>query len=210
VIAIDYPAELAPLRDGLAKVGTPVVAISVFDSDEFDCVTVDLESGTREALTAFLNAGKRRIAYLTDVGGAMVRDPRYRAYNAFVNELGLDAFFIECGAISRECAFDAVMSALHSENRPDALLCRNDILAIGAYRAIKQFGLGMPDDIALIGCDATPDTAYFDTPISSIGMPIEEAARHAWSFLKNRMADSDLPAQRVVLKSALIERESSK
>ena len=60
---------------------------------------------------------------------------------------------------------------------PDALFCQNDEIALGAYRALRENGSGIPGEIALAGCDDLPFDPYLDTPLTSLRLPVAEVCR---------------------------------
>jgi DNA-binding LacI/PurR family transcriptional regulator len=91
----------------------------------------------------------------------------------------------------------------------EALFCFSDEGAIGAYRGLRDLGLRVPDDVALVGCNGDLDTEYLDVPISTLVCPGEEMCAQAWQFLQQRMSHPDLPRQAALLLPKLEIRESS-
>ena len=74
--------------------------------------------------------------------------------------------------------------------RPDALFCTNDDGAIGCYRGLRDLGLRVPEDVALVGCDGIEDTEYLETPLTTIVQPVEELSRLGWEFEKVALPDA--------------------
>lgn len=93
---------------------------------------------------------------------------------------------------------------------PDGLFCFNDDMAIGAFRALRDLGLRIPDDVALVGCDGIEDAAYLDPPLTTIVQPLEEMCATAWQFLERRLLQPLLPLQQVTLEPSLEIRGSSR
>jgi DNA-binding LacI/PurR family transcriptional regulator len=92
---------------------------------------------------------------------------------------------------------------------PDGLFYFNDDVAIGAFRALRDLGLRIPQDVALVGCAGIEDTAYHDPPLSTIAQPIEEMCVTALSFLIGRIKEPSIPVQQIVLQPRLEVRGSS-
>jgi DNA-binding LacI/PurR family transcriptional regulator len=81
------------------------------------------------------------------------------------------------------------MSALLGRtDRPDAVFCFNDLLAVGALRALHEHGCRVPGDVALIGFDGIEDTEFHTPSLSTITPDKAEIARLALSFLERRIA----------------------
>jgi LacI family transcriptional regulator len=102
----------------------------------------------------------------------------------------------------------AVTEYVREHGPPDGIFCHNDDFAIGAYRALRDMGLRIPDDVALVGCDNLEETAYLDVPLSTIAVPTEELCRTGWEFLYRRMHDPSAPLQCAILQPQLVVRAS--
>ena len=93
---------------------------------------------------------------------------------------------------------------------PDGLMCFNDDVALGAYRAVRDHDLRVPEDVAIVGHDGIEDTEFLPVPITTIVQPVEEMSRIAWEFLKIRMENPDAPPQQKILEARLEIRASSR
>ena len=92
---------------------------------------------------------------------------------------------------------------------PEAIFCRNDHMALGAYRALRDHGKRVPEDVAIVGCDGIPEAKYLDAPLTTIEQPLAEMCALGWKFLKQRIENPELPQQAAVLMSDLVVRKSS-
>jgi LacI family transcriptional regulator len=92
---------------------------------------------------------------------------------------------------------------------PDALFCQNDEFALGAYRALRESGIAIPDQVALSGCDDLPYMAYLDTPLTSLSLPVLEVCRQGWSILQQRIVEPEGPPMQVIVEASLRLRASS-
>jgi DNA-binding LacI/PurR family transcriptional regulator len=93
---------------------------------------------------------------------------------------------------------------------PDGLFCENDYFALGAYRAIVDCGLRIPDDVAIVGCDGTEFADMAEQPISVVRIPLQDMCVVAWDLLAHRIRDPDRDIQERIFAPDLVVRESSR
>ena len=195
-----------------------------------DSVVVQLDRGVLAALDHLWDQGYRRIGFLGPrFAVARYGDPRHMLYceRAAVWQMPervytFDGTAFEIGA-SRE-RVQVLWKDVSPADRPDALLCFNDMTAIGALMGIRRAGGRVPDDIAIVGCDDLPIASQMDVPLSSICYPIKEIVAEAVRLLIERIdapseaaiaageagASEGLPASRVVwVRPEFLVRESS-
>jgi DNA-binding LacI/PurR family transcriptional regulator len=187
----------------------PLVSMGSSPAGVGDTVEISLRSATREAVRHLVDGGRRRVANLLSRATNCPGDQRRDAYAAVVEDAGLRPEFIVCDGATRSSAREALCDYVGRHGRPDGIFCANDDLAIGAYRGLRDLGIRIPDDVALVGCDGIEDTKYMDPPISTIVQPVEEMCSIAWQFLRERIEAPERELQKVVLKADLIVRESS-
>ncbi|MGV9711601.1 LacI family DNA-binding transcriptional regulator [Gordonia sp. NPDC003424] len=162
--------------DGLRERGTPVVLV---DRDgtgtPFDSVAVDDIAGGRLAVAHLLDNGRRRIAY---VGGPstlrQVADRRRGAELAIADTPGATLEVIDTPSLSvlagREVGEQ--LQRRSPADRPDAVFCANDLLAIGVLQALTMLGdVRVPRDVALIGYDDIDFARSAVVPLSSVRQP---------------------------------------
>jgi LacI family fructose operon transcriptional repressor len=92
---------------------------------------------------------------------------------------------------------------------PDALFTVNSLIAEGALRAIRERGLTIPNDIALVSFDETTWSSLVQPAITLIAQPTYEIGKTATELLIQRIADPGRPTRQVILKGQLIIRGSS-
>jgi len=203
ILAVDL---LRPIDVPLPAMPVPVVTIGVFYVESVDYVGIDLTSATIEAVQHLLAPGCRRVAYM----GIDEVDSRYEAYTATVEQAGRKPEYIVVPDGRRSSARQALVEYVKARGHPDAIFCHNDDAAIGAYRALRDLDLKIPDDVALVGCDGIEDTEYLDIPISTIVQPVERMCELRWQYLECRMSAPSMPLQQTILKAQLVIRESSR
>ncbi|HCN97252.1 MAG TPA: transcriptional regulator RbsR [Leclercia sp.] len=104
--------------------------------------------------------------------------------------------------------FEAMQSLLAQKDRPQAVFIGNDAMAVGAYQALYQAGLRVPDDIAVVGYDDIELAQYMTPPLTTIHQPKDELGELAIDVLIHRIAQPGLQQQRLQLTPVLMERGS--
>ena len=138
--------------------------------EKFSSVTANGDEAAQEATQHLIDTGSRRIAF---IGGPnhldMVRRRKHGYLEALrENRIPIDRELVVCERIDYEWALNATIRLLESENRPDAILAFNDIITFAAFTAIKQLGLRIPDDVALIGFTDDVHARYVTPKLSAI------------------------------------------
>jgi DNA-binding LacI/PurR family transcriptional regulator len=103
----------------------------------------------------------------------------------------------------------AMAHLLTLDERPDAVFCFNDTLAIGALHTISTQGLSVPGDIAVVGFDNTPASQYSHPPLTTIEPGTDQIARYAVDMLAARVAGRTEPPREVFTECSLVVRRSA-
>jgi DNA-binding LacI/PurR family transcriptional regulator len=157
-----------------------------------------------------LSAARRRIAYLVNDRSNFPDKHRHAAYHAVLAAAGLPPECIVTSDQSRGGARATVREYVHEHGCPDSIFCHNDDMAIGAYLGLRDLGIRIPDDVALVGCDGIEDTEWLECPLSTLAQPIEQMCALAAEFLQRRIDEPDAPRQQAMLQPTLVIRESSR
>jgi len=157
-----------------------------------DCVEAEFDMGVAMALDHLREQGCERIGYLAPrFAVARFGDPRHRIYSDRMAVWGMrERIYLFDGPEFDIAAARVRAEALCGEpdgERPDALLCFNDMTAIGALMGIRRQGGRVPDDIALVGFDDLPIAAQMDLPLSSVAFPMEMVCSEAVRLLLERI-----------------------
>lgn len=203
------------LYEHLEKVGkgnVPLIFIDrAYEGFGAGSITIDDYHGAFAAVQHLINTGRRRIAHLKGPNGMTVTEQRFNGYIACLQQNGLpiDNSLILNTNFKVESALEP--TALLLEQKPDAIFGVNDQVAIGAMKVIREKGWRIPEDIAVIGFDDSPISAYISPALSSVSRPGrqigEESAR---IFLQSVHSDNQPTANtHLILPSRLIIRASS-
>lgn len=208
ILALDEPALVSDYLDSGSD-HPPLVSMGPYYVERTDFVGVDLYAGTEAAVQHLLSQGRRQVAYLVSAFGNHVGDARYDAYTAVMRGYGLPPEYIVSPDNSRALARKVMYAQVERHGHPDGLFCFSDDMALGAYRALCDLGIRVPDDTAMVGCDGIEDTEYLEVPLSTVEIPFSDLCAQAYTFLNRRIEDPALPLQRAVLTPHLVIRASS-
>ncbi len=155
----------------IAEMGIPLVFFGrTCLSDRFSSVTANGDEAAQQATLHLIETGSRHIAF---IGGPnhldMVRRRKHGYLEALrESHIPIDRDMVVCGKIDYQVALDETKHLLQLPNRPDAILAFNDIITFAAFTAIKESGLRIPEDIALIGFTDDAHAAYVTPRMSAI------------------------------------------
>jgi LacI family transcriptional regulator len=182
-------------------------------------VSVDDVAGGFMAVAHLISQGHRSIAYISGPGHLQqIRDRREGARRA-VAEAGLPPGTLrEIPTEGQDVAAgaDAVARLLGLPERPTAVFCANDLLAIGVLQALFGTGMKVPEDVAIVGYDDIEFAAAAAVPLTSVRQPAVEMGRIAAEMLVRESAadadadDADHVHQYIVLQPELAVRASSR
>ena len=158
-----------------------------------------------------IDKGYTRIACIT---GPLDKTParlRLEGYLAAMARAGLSVpeGYRITGDFEFHGGFEAMQTLLAQPQRPQAVFVGNDAMAVGAYQALYQAGLQIPQDMALVGYDDIELARYMTPPLTTIHQPKDELGELAIDVLIHRMADPQQKQQRVQLTPELVVRGSA-
>ncbi|MEU6571825.1 LacI family DNA-binding transcriptional regulator [Streptomyces parvulus] len=176
----------------------PTVLLGELLEEGADHVAIDNEGAAREATRHLIGQGRRTILAVggVDAPGLGTAEARTRGYRAALEEAGLpydpslvvpvDSFRMPAGA-------QAVARLLREGARPDALLCLNDQLALGALRALHEHGAEVPGDVAVVGFDDVEGGRFSVPTLSTVAPDKAAVAKVAVELLQRRIEDATGP-----------------
>ena len=203
-------AELAQSRTDIPLVvlGENAAPLTV------DRIMIDNVEAARIATQHLLSQGRTRIAFAGHEGSGPSRTSllRIAGYQQALEDAGLTAdpqLLIASTAVSAGSAVQAVGAAIDSGLRFDGLVCRDDLAAIGALRALQERDFRVPEDVAVTGWDNTPMTAVTYPSITSIAPDMRALASRAVDMLLERVSGFDGMGRHELAPFSLVVRESA-
>lgn len=199
----------------LAERGTPVVSFGRpwGAEDDHHWVDVDGAAGTELAVDHLVRLGHRRIGFLGWPRGSDVGDDRREGWARALRRHGLEP---GPSATAREDLAQARTRAgdlLEGAQRPTALVCASDVLAIGALHTLQRMGLRAGADIAVTGFDDSPAASLLDPALTSVAQPLEQVAaevvRVLGTLLPGRPAPAPTSPSGVLVDPRLVVRDST-
>jgi LacI family transcriptional regulator, repressor for deo operon, udp, cdd, tsx, nupC, and nupG len=190
----------------LAFVGTHVRA------EKISSVGLDDEGAARVATQHLLDCGHRRIALVSGPQAEDCVQDRRAGYEEALRAVGLEpnpAWVCE-GDWSASSGYQAAVQLLRGADRPTAVFAQNDRMAIGLLRAARDAGLKVPEQLAVIGFDDMPLSAYFDPPLTTMRQDLEAIGRQAVGLLIHAVQDPEAPPQHLRFPSHLVVRQSTR
>ena len=191
----------------------PVVGLFSNNTQLKDFVRVDFAPALNTLLAHFEGQGCRHFGYMAHPTSLNLSEQRYAVFSEFVHQQGLRQSDIPTQP-GQPTLMESARQGLHTwmaagKPLPDALFCQNDEIGLGAYRALREAGVAVPDRVALAGCDDLPYSSFLETPLTSLSLPMRAACREGWSILQSRIAAPQGPPLQVVLEVSLHLRASS-
>ncbi len=182
---------------------------------DFPSVHIDNIRAAREATEHLLGLGHRRIAFVTAGAGSPLtrdREEGYREAMAAAGETVRPGWVVE-GGLSLEGAIRATGDLLTHPERPTAVFCGNDEMALGAMHAIHQDGLNIPGDLSVMGFDDIRYAATASPTLSTIAQPAREIGRRVARRMLNaidggpdasaRRGEPEIVPHRLVLRNSV-------
>ncbi|KQO47621.1 MULTISPECIES: LacI family DNA-binding transcriptional regulator [unclassified Frigoribacterium] len=194
----------------------PVVVIGEVEQTLVDQVRVDSVAAARDMTAHLIAVGHRRIATLGDSAGEFdtaTARARTRGFEQAMAEAGLPvdrALQYSCPEWTSADAFAVVRAAIDRGDRPDAIFCFTDSLAIGAVSALSSGGLRVPDDVAVAGFDDIVDGRFSVPPLTTVSFDKRLFVDRTLELLAARIADRQGAAELVLIPHEIVVRASTR
>lgn len=196
-----------------------VVADRDIPSLTSDIVLIDNHKGGYDATRYLISLNHKRIACIAGPSLATPSALRVEGYKRALEDAGIpiDEALIHQGDFRYESGETCMGELLKNPDPPTAVFVCNDMMALGAIRAIQVSGKRIPEHISLVGFDNIPLSRTVYPALTTMAQPIGEMAKMAVDLLIERIQikqhlkrnhDTEPVYKRVVLKAQLIERES--
>lgn len=190
----------------------PVVLIDrICEGLDIDAVVLDNLSAVFDATTYLVGLGHRRIGYLSGPPDTSTGRDRLAGYRKALETAGVDfvADFVRDGKFREADGYRAAMQLLTMPSRPTAIFSANNLMVIGAMRAIRDMGLSCPADISVASMDDFPWADVFSPRLTTVAQPVEAIGEQAALLLLDRLQGrAPDRARQIVLRGSLMVRNS--
>jgi LacI family transcriptional regulator len=205
---VDASRSAEAVRAAAARV--PVVQVDRMADVPTDAVGVD-QHGMVEAVVGHLRAaGRRRFAFISSGEANSPSTERLAAYRrVFAGDPGALAR-VYVGELTLAWGTKAAGTLLSGgQPLPDALLCANDLIAIGAMQTLRGAGVRVPEDVAIAGVDDTPFARVAEPALTTVAQPVGQIGDEAVRMLLTRKREPHLAPRRLILAGQLVARDST-
>ncbi len=176
----------------------------------YSYVDVDGRKGMQLAVEHLIKRGHKNIAFLGWPDGTVVGDARKQGYYDAMQAAGIEpkAQWIGYTPNIFEYAHQAAQQILEANPKPTAVVCVNDVMALGVRHYLESMNLEMGEDVAVTGYDDTPVAQLLG--LTSVRQPVNEVAATVVDLLMAEIQGVTLPKKQVVLEPSLVIRDSSR
>jgi LacI family transcriptional regulator len=187
-----------------------VLAIRRIIGARTSLVVSDNVGGAARATEHLIGLGHRDIAFVGGIGHMVVHQDRVAGFTRAMNAAGLsiDPALISQGMPTKEGGFLAMSRLLSVEKRPTAVVCFNDVVAIGAMLAIARYELVAGRDIAIVGFDDTAEARHVSPALTTVSVDTSGLGERAAQMLLRQINEGERRLDTHVGEASLVVRES--
>ena len=211
-VAHRFESDLTPLTE--ADVPVVLVDRRLEGCTDCDSVTVDVRQGAHMAVTHLALRGYRRIGLIGGPLDVSTAADKLEGYRQALAEHGLpvDESLILMGDYTEASGVRLGREILQRQDPPEAMLVANNLMTLGFFRVVKEFGLRVPHDIAFASFDDSAWASIVTPPVTLVNQPTYEVGKAAMELLLDRLEEDDAhrsEPKHQVLRPTLIVRGSS-
>lgn len=174
-------------------------------------VCCDSVGGEQQLVDRLVSAGHSVFGIIAGPDDSYVSQERVRGAQQRLHELGREVLLVK-GAFDYESG-DAGLRSLMAmtDHKLDALICANDLMAIGAIDCARtQFSLDVPQDLSIVGFDGVAPAMWASYRLSTVRQPVRRMSEAAVAMLIERIEDPELPHEVRTFAGKLIEGTSAR
>ncbi|WP_158734591.1 LacI family DNA-binding transcriptional regulator [Alteribacillus sp. YIM 98480] len=187
-----------------------VLACEYIDGLNVPTVSIDNISAARKATEHLIHLGHKQIAHICGPMNVILSRDRLRGFRQAMmsHDLDVDPSFIQEGGLTIESGYNQMTKLLALETPPTGVFVYNDEMAMGAIKAVKESGLQVPEDIAIVGFDNLKMSMVIEPHLTSIDQPKYDIGQKAMNLLVQMINKEQIKKRSFVMKDELIIRDS--
>jgi len=190
----------------------PCVLVNCYDEDgKVPSIVPDEVTGGKRAARALIDAQHERIGHITLTPGIPAQVGRLKGFRSELASEGIELAddFIRPGDGTAESGYLGARELLERADRPTAIFCGNDRIAMGVYDAAKELGLAIPGDLSVVGFDDQEIVAAYLRPgLTTVALPFAAMGAAGVSTLTSMTAGRPITDMRVEIDCPLQTRSS--
>lgn len=174
-------------------------------------VDTDNMEGMCQVTEYLIGKGHRDIAFIKGSNTVRNASDRFKGFTETMkkNGLAIHKQWIFDGDFTPESGRQALQKLISTGKIPSALICANDLMALGALAEAKNFKIRIPQDLAITGFDGIGMTAFTDPPLTTVRQPLFEMGFTAAELLFNKIKDPKQLPESKIFQVEFIERKST-
>ncbi|OOM14547.1 LacI family DNA-binding transcriptional regulator [Clostridium saccharobutylicum] len=189
----------------------PTVVINRFiENDNIINIMSNDTKGSYDAVNYFIKSNHKKIALIE--GNKEFESSLYRKKGYIQaledNNISINDNYIVSGRYNLESGYANMLKLLKLEDRPTAVFCSNDDIAVGAMKAVAEQKLNVPKDISIIGFDDSNFCSYVTPTLTSVKKDSLTMSEYGGISLINLIKNKEVDKEKVYIESRLIVRES--
>ncbi len=191
--------------------GTPLVFYNrIYQDSSINSVCCDHEEGERSLVDNLLNDNRTSFVVMSGPKDSSVSTARTRGAISRLSESNARVIQIE-GDYSYERARDLMRELFDSNTfRPDAIVCANDIMAIGCIDTLRhEYDINVPQEIAIVGFDGASPARWASYEVTTVVQPVERMVQAAVAMLLEHIEDPESPAEKRLFSGKLLSGTSA-
>ncbi|PYZ92798.1 LacI family transcriptional regulator [Salipaludibacillus keqinensis] len=188
--------------------------VGVFDQNNLSPNQQDLpvpmllnKESALDATEYLIQLGHQRIGIITGEDTNRAAVERLHGYREALQQAKLEEGPVYKGSFVEKSGYEAILNWIGNGTLPTAVVCSNDLIAIGALKALAEHGISVPKQVSLIGFDNIRLTEYTNPSLTTMHLPRVEMADYLVEQLVSQV-DHGVPAKEQFFKASLIERHS--
>ncbi|MBO0906133.1 substrate-binding domain-containing protein [Jiella sonneratiae] len=199
----------ARLVEDAAQWELPLVqALRYVPGTASDYAGIDYREGMRDATGRLIALGHRRILFVSGNRRHSAQADRLEGFRTAMRAHGLgDGAVLEM-ALTHEAAREAAAAIAGRPDRPTAVVCFNDVVALGLHRGFLDLGLRLAEDVSLVGFDNVAEAALVLPGLTTVATRPFAVGENAARLLIRRITAPALPVERSVVPTQFVERQS--
>ncbi|MDQ0876687.1 DNA-binding LacI/PurR family transcriptional regulator [Paenibacillus sp. V4I3] len=211
IVVVSQSDDDQAIIDHIASKGIPQVVLNrPVETSGVLNVLSDEEQGAFLAASYLIEQGHKRIALVEGRKGFKSAQNRKDGFERAMKhyQITVPPVYRMPGLYDLESGHKAMQQFLTLDERPTAVFCCNDEMALGAMKAVSEAGMNVPNDISVVGFDDTVFAAYVTPALTTVRRPIEQISREGALRLLGNIENKQHETEQLLLKTELIVRES--
>ena len=213
IVIVSSSSESGSATTRMGRLPVPTVVLGTVVEGDVSSVGIDQATGTEAAVQHLLDLGHATVHHIAGPAPSIHSQSRHHAWRGTLERNSRAVPKVARGDWSPTSGYLAARELLAGET-PTAIFVANDQMALGAYRAILESGLRIPQDISIIGCDDIDEACQFPTPLTTINQHWDRAGhetlRVALDMLRTGSPSTvSIPTELVIRKSTAPPQQSA-